>query len=159
MVDLLLLRKIYSFLFLFLFLEKKGGGKGREGIPKERPKNMHGCNEAKSYRNKRSPVLWQTRPGPSQKNLLALRIGIRLTETVTVAVTVTMQLVGQSEGKLRVPVVFAREVPTMEIMVEVPVVVVRGGDGDAIVLATEAVPEVPMKPGDVPVLEPVPVSA
>lgn len=104
-------------------------------------------------------VLWQTRPRPSQKNLLALRIGIRLTETVTVAVTVSMQLVGQSEGKLRVPVVFGREVPTMEIMVEVPVVVVRGGDGDAIVLATEAVPEVPMKPGDVPVLEPVPVPA
>lgn len=120
---------------------------------------MHGCNEAKGNRNEISPVLWQTRPRPSQKNLLALRIGIRLTETVTVAVTVSMQLVGQSEGKLRVPVVFGREVPTMEIMVEVPVVVVRGGDGDAIVLATEAVPEVPMKPGDVPVLEPVPVPA
>lgn len=160
MIDRLLLRKIYSSLFLFLFLGKRrGGGKGRERIPKERPKNMYGCNEAKSYRKKRSPVLWQTRPGPSQKNLLALRIGIRLTETVTVAVTVTMQLVGQSEGKLRVPVVFGREVPTMEIMVEVPVVVVRVGDGEAIVLGTEAVPEVPMKPGDVPGLEPVPVPA
>lgn len=38
----------------------------------------------------------------------------------------------------------------MEIMVEVPVVVVRVGDGDAVVLVTQAVPEVP-------VLEPVPV--
>lgn len=73
------------------------------------------------------------------------------------AVTVSMQLAGHSEGKLR-PVVFGREVPTMEIMLEVPVVIVRGGDGDARVLATEAFPEVPMKPGDVPVLEPVPVS-
>lgn len=73
------------------------------------------------------------------------------------AVTVSLQLVGHSEGKGRVPVVFGREVPIVEIMVEVPVLVVRVGDGDAVVLATEAVPEVPVKSGNVPVLEPVPV--
>lgn len=97
-------------------------------------------------------------PGPSQKNLLALRIGIRLTETVTVAVTVSMQLVGQSEGKVvRLPVVFGREVPTVEIMVEVPVVVVRVGDGNAVGLATGTVPEVPVKSGDAPLSNSVPV--
>ena len=73
------------------------------------------------------------------------------------AVTVSTQLVGQSEGKFRLSVVFGGEVPIVEIMVEVPVVVVRVGDGDAIVLVTEVVPEAPVKPGEVPVLEPVPV--
>lgn len=153
-------------LILTFFFFKKKRGKGQEGKPKERPKSMHGCNEANSNRNKRSPVLWsafQTRPGPPQKNLLALRIGIRLTETVTVAVTVSMQLVGHSEGKVRVPVVFGREVPIVEIMVEVPFVFVRVGDGDMVVLATEAVPEapvlepVPVPVGDVPVSDSVPV--
>lgn len=67
------------------------------------------------------------------------------------------QLVGQSEGKVRVPVVIGREVPIVEIMVEVPVVVIRDGDGDAVVLVTEAVPEVSVEPGDVPVLLPVPM--
>ena len=150
-----------SFFFFFFFFwggggfleRKKKKAKGQERKPKERPKNMHGCNKANSNRNKRPSLLshaFQTRLGPSQKNLLALRIGIRLTETVTVAVTVSMQLVGQSEGMVRLPVVFGREVPTVDVMVEVPVVVVRVGDGDAVGLATEPVPEVP-------VLEPVPV--
>lgn len=80
-----------------------------------------------------------------------------MTETVTVEVTVSTQLVGQSEGKFRLSVVFGGEVPIVEIMVEVPIVIVRVGDGDAIVLVTEVVPEAPVKPGEVPVLEPVPV--
>lgn len=75
------------------------------------------------------------------------------------AVTVRTQLVGQSEGKDRGLVVFGSEVPIVEIMVEVPVVVVRVGDGDAVALVTEAVPEVPVEPGNVPVLVLVPVPA
>lgn len=113
----------------------------------ENPKKSH--KHAWTYR---FPVL-----RPSQKNLLALRIGTRLKETVTVAVTVRTQLVGQSEGKVRVPVVFGGEVPIMETIVEVPVVVVRVGDGDVVVLVTDAVPKVPLEPGDVPVWVPVPV--
>lgn len=64
---------------------------------------------------------------------------------------------GQSEGKVRVPIVFGGEVPIVEIMVEVPVVVVRVGDGNVVVLVTEAVPKVPLEPGDVLVWVPVPV--
>lgn len=73
------------------------------------------------------------------------------------AVTVRTQLVGQSEGKVRVPVVFGGEVPIVETMVEVPVVVVRDGNGDVVVLVTEVVPKVPVEPGDVPVLVSMPV--
>lgn len=69
-----------------------------------------------------------------------LRIGIRLTETVTVAVTVRTQLVGQSEGKDRGLVVFGSEVPIVEIMVEVPVVVVRPGGSSEKVLARFEMP-------------------
>lgn len=69
----------------------------------------------------------------------------------------------QSEGKVRVPVVFGGEVPIVKTMVEVPVVVVRDGNGDVVVLVTEAVPKVPVlvsvpvPVGDVPVPDSVPV--
>lgn len=73
------------------------------------------------------------------------------------AVMVSTQLEGQFGGKVSVPVVFGREVPIVVIMVEVPVVVIRVGDGAAVVLVTETVPEVPVEPGNVPVLELVPM--
>lgn len=147
---------------VFLLENKKGQGGGRK-TQRRTKETCNGCNEAKIATAINDPsVLWHAFPNQAQdltqKYLLPLRIGIRLTETVTVAVTVSMQLAGQSEGNVRrLPVVFGREVPTVDIMVEVPVVVIRVGDGDAVGLATGTVPEVPVKPGDAPLSNSVPV--